>query len=43
VGVHDPAQAEDFDDLDMLASLAKAANLSEPEFVARFGPLVGRS
>jgi len=34
---------EDFDDLDMLASLAKAANLSEPEFVARFGPLVGRS
>jgi len=34
---------EDFDDPDMLASLAKAANLSEPEFVARFGPLVGRS
>src|SRR6267142_3082297 len=33
---------EDFDDPDMLASLAKAANLSEPEFVARFGPLVGR-
>ncbi len=34
---------EDFDDPDMLASLAKAANLSEPDFVARFGPLVGRS
>src|SRR5215510_11933989 len=34
---------EDFDDPDMLASLAKAANLNEPEFVARFGPLVGRS
>jgi len=33
---------EDFDDPDMLASLTKAANLSEPEFVARFGPLVGR-
>ncbi|MGH7389450.1 MAG: diphosphate--fructose-6-phosphate 1-phosphotransferase, partial [Candidatus Rokuibacteriota bacterium] len=33
---------EDFDDPQMLAGLAKAGNVSEPELVARFGPLVGR-
>ena len=33
---------EDFDQPGMLAALAKAGHLSEPEFVARFGPLVGR-
>jgi 6-phosphofructokinase len=33
---------EDFDQPAMLAALAKAGHLSEPEFVARFGPLVGR-
>ena len=34
---------EDFDDPHMLGTLAKAGNLSEPEFVARFGSLVGPS
>jgi 6-phosphofructokinase 1 len=33
---------EDFDAPETLAALAKAANMSESEFVARFGPLVGR-
>jgi 6-phosphofructokinase 1 len=33
---------EDFDDPQMIATLAKAGHLSEPEFIARFGPLVGR-
>jgi len=33
---------EDFEDSDMLTALVKSANLSETEFVARFGPLVGR-
>ncbi|HSE94155.1 MAG TPA: diphosphate--fructose-6-phosphate 1-phosphotransferase [Methylomirabilota bacterium] len=33
---------EDFDDEQMLAALAKAGNMSEPEFLTRFGPLVGR-
>jgi len=32
---------EDFDNPDMLATLAKAGNLSETEFVDRFGRLVG--
>ena len=34
---------EDFDDRARLAALAKAGNLSEAEFVSRFGPLVGRA
>jgi ATP-dependent phosphofructokinase / diphosphate-dependent phosphofructokinase len=33
---------EDFDGPETLAVLAKAGNLSETEFVRRFGPLVGR-
>jgi 6-phosphofructokinase 1 len=33
---------EDFDQPDTLAAIAKAGNLGEPEFVARFGRLVGR-
>jgi 6-phosphofructokinase 1 len=33
---------EDFDDPETLAALAKAGNMSEPEFLARFGPLVGK-
>jgi 6-phosphofructokinase 1 len=33
---------EDFDDPVTLASLSKAGNLSETEFVSRFAPLVGR-
>ena len=33
---------EDFDTPDTLAALAKAANISETELLARFGPLVGR-
>ncbi len=33
---------EDFDDPDTRIALAKAGNLSETEFVRRFGPLVGR-
>ncbi len=33
---------EDFDDPHTLAALAKAGNLSEPEFRARFGPVVGK-
>jgi 6-phosphofructokinase 1 len=33
---------EDFDGQESLAGLAKAANMSESEFVNRFGPLVGR-
>ncbi len=33
---------EDFDDPEAVAALAKAGHLSETEFVARFGPLVGR-
>ncbi len=33
---------EDFDDPQTLAALAKAGNMSEPELLARFGPLVGR-
>jgi 6-phosphofructokinase 1 len=33
---------EDFDDPETLAALAKAGNLGETEFVARFGPLAGR-
>jgi ATP-dependent phosphofructokinase / diphosphate-dependent phosphofructokinase len=33
---------EDFDKPETLATLAKAANLSETELLARFGPLVGR-
>jgi 6-phosphofructokinase 1 len=33
---------EDFDDADVLAALAKAGNMSEPEFLARFGPVVGK-
>lgn len=35
-------KAEDFDTPDTLASLAKAANMSEPEFVERFRPVVVR-
>jgi hypothetical protein len=34
---------EDFDDGQALGALAKAGHLSEGEFVARFGPLVGRA
>ncbi len=33
---------EDFDDPDFVTTLAKAGHLSEGEFIARFGPLVGR-
>ena len=33
---------EDFDNPETLATLAKAGNLSETDFVDRFGPLVGR-
>jgi ATP-dependent phosphofructokinase / diphosphate-dependent phosphofructokinase len=33
---------EDFEDPQTLAALAKAGNLSEAEFVARFGPVVGK-
>ena len=33
---------EDFDDPETLATLAKAGNLGETEFVQRFGPLVGK-
>ncbi len=33
---------EDFDQPEMLVALSKAANLNESEFIARFGPLVGR-
>ncbi len=33
---------EDFDREESLAALAKAANMSESEFINRFGPLVGR-
>ncbi len=33
---------EDFDGAETRAALAKAGNLSEAEFVRRFGPLVGR-
>jgi 6-phosphofructokinase 1 len=33
---------EDFDDPESLATLAKAGNLGETEFVERFGPLVGK-
>ncbi len=33
---------EDFDQPETLAALAKAGQLSEPEFINRFGPLVGR-
>lgn len=33
---------EDFDQPDTLAAIAKAGNLSEPDFLARFGTLVGR-
>ena len=40
--VVDNLKQEDFEDSDMLTALAKSANLSETEFVARFGPLVGR-
>lgn len=36
-------KAEDFDNPDTLAALAKAGNLSETELISRFGPLVGRS
>jgi ATP-dependent phosphofructokinase / diphosphate-dependent phosphofructokinase len=35
-------KAEDFDVPETLATLAKSANMSEPEFVARFAPIVGR-
>ena len=35
-------KAEDFDDPSMVGALAKAANLDQTEFAARFGPLVGR-
>ncbi|MEK7701467.1 MAG: diphosphate--fructose-6-phosphate 1-phosphotransferase [candidate division NC10 bacterium] len=34
---------EDFDGTETRAALAKAGNLSEAEFVRRFGPLVGRA
>jgi 6-phosphofructokinase 1 len=34
---------EDFDDPQTLGALAKAGHLSDTEFVARFGPLVGKS
>jgi 6-phosphofructokinase 1 len=33
---------EDFEDPADVAALAKAANLAEPDFVRRFGPVVGR-
>jgi 6-phosphofructokinase len=33
---------EDIDDKQTLAALAKAGNLSEADFVARFGPVVGK-
>jgi 6-phosphofructokinase 1 len=33
---------EDFDQPETLAAVAKAGNLSEPEFIARFGPIIGR-
>jgi 6-phosphofructokinase 1 len=33
---------EDFEDKQTLAALAKAGNLSEADFVARFGPVVGK-
>ena len=33
---------EDFEDPQTLAALAKAGRMSEPEFIARFGPVVGK-
>jgi hypothetical protein len=33
---------EDFDTPDNVAALARAASLDPPEFIRRFGPLVGR-